>query len=421
MMDHIESVEPSGVPNENQPIAQQIGLARVDAFSDYNRMRPGHNYYRQQFLCPATLSPFGFYEPQYQIWSVDRNLRLPSTNEGLEAIKDELTRRAKQAFIDFPRTWDSRGLITYHGFSPYKLGNCAVAGQWQRNQCGGDWGLDFFQFDTPAADAYWDIPLLMSSTYRTSLAAVRDLIRGLAGRAASDIVLEARRDMVLRLAKQIEVLGGFDAALSQFARSSAVASAQRHRADPTVDAVASSIMAISASATAAGPAGAWVALAGAIVGGTMMLVNAAVDHPVSVKMDEFGRFKPWIDTPYIGGTPTSPPVFDVPSPPGWRRTSIQLNPAILSAVLGNTQNRAPIQLAPIAVSNIQAVLDAGARARELALQQAASNNGALDVTQEDRPSVFARHPMLAPGLVLLGAGALGTGAWWLAKKHRERR
>lgn len=149
--------------------------------------------------------------------------------------------------------------------------------------------------------------------------------------SALDVIFRSRLYASTRALRFARAAGDFIRALQQAGQSQAAMELQQTAPDPVVSDIANGIMGLGA-AVASVPTG-YTQVIGAVIvaiGGATQVINGLVQRDVLKDsghgQDEFGRWKPTIDLPYLTGgiAADSPPLHDVPAPSGWTRPTIQI-------------------------------------------------------------------------------------------------
>jgi hypothetical protein len=321
------------IPDLTRPPEQVIGLLRQRQAQNYLRSNPPFNWFLQKFNVPVGVSWIGLPTFKSPVWDG----KSPFHSEETTADPYGAAAQRLGAAVPFTRTNPfstepampplstvgmERGAIGpsayYNGLpipSQWHLQHSRMPGASRDCSFGGGSPActsDAFEADMPVGpfDGAWD----MACSWHDMLDPAEWLIGQLADRNPDEIITRSRRNLVLRFILNVQYNSGQANLFQEFSTAAARASIDRHRPDAQVDAIASGLMSV------AGATGnIYIALIGAVVAGGVIVGNRLVDHPVNEKMDQFGRFKPFVDQPYVSGTATTTPDHDVPNPPGWVR------------------------------------------------------------------------------------------------------
>jgi len=323
----------SPVPDLSRPQQEVVGILRKKTAENYLRSNPPFNWFSQKFNVPVGVSWIGLPTFKSPVWDGKGPFHTEETTAdpygaALQRLGVAVPFTQSDPFstepampplstVDMPP--GGVGPQAYYNgipiYSQWHLQHMRMPGA--TNDCvlgGGSPACDTraYESDMPVGpfDGAWD----MACSWRDMLDPAEWLIGQLADRNPDEIVTRSRRNLVVRFLQNVQYNSGQQNLFQEFSTAAARAVSQRHTADPQVDAIASGLMSV------AGATGnVYIALIGAVVGGTAVVVNRLIDHPVSTKLDQFGRFKPYVDAPYVSGTSSTPPDHDVPNPPGWVR------------------------------------------------------------------------------------------------------
>jgi hypothetical protein len=206
------------------------------------------------------------------------------------------------------------------GPAPVAIGKCANL-DWHQGMF-----IEAVRFYVATDDLNPFVSLPVWGPLRDYLPWLEAWISDLGARSPEQIILDSRKFVVQQNVEWITAYGSLPAFVEQVLGQQQQRLEESHTPDPTVQMVASTVTALGASLGIVVPI---AAIAGAIIGAGITIINQAAVHPVSGFKDDLGHYKPSFALGWLGGRgpgypdvrygAPDPEILLVPEPPGFVR------------------------------------------------------------------------------------------------------